>query len=165
MSERRELLQEQKQEIREAFTLFDLDNDGLLDKHELRAALRALGLDSSRETIQQHFINNIDNNINSNTVSSSSSSTNNTSNTVSYDTFFRGAASLTLSRDPKEEVRRAFQLFTGGRDTLTVGDLRRVANELGESITETELIAMIDEFDNDGDGALSWDEFASLIME
>lgn len=147
MSERRELLQEQKQEIREAFTLFDLDNDGLLDRHELKAALRALGLDASRETLQTHF----------NTTTGTT--------TTSYDTFFRGAAALALARDPKDEVRRAFALFTGGKDTLTVGDLRRVANELGEQVPESELAAMIDEFDTDGDGALSWDDFAQLIME
>lgn len=40
-----ELLNEQKQEIREAFSLFDMNNDGLLDYHELKVALRALGFD------------------------------------------------------------------------------------------------------------------------
>lgn len=46
-----ELLNEQKQEIREAFSLFDMNNDGCLDYHELKVALRALGFDLSKREV------------------------------------------------------------------------------------------------------------------
>ncbi|QBM86551.1 EF-hand domain pair [Metschnikowia aff. pulcherrima] len=46
-----ELLNEQKQEIREAFSLFDMNNDGLLDYHELKVALRALGFELSKREV------------------------------------------------------------------------------------------------------------------
>lgn len=46
-----ELLNEQKQEIREAFSLFDMNNDGLLDYHELKVALKALGFDLSKREV------------------------------------------------------------------------------------------------------------------
>lgn len=46
-----ELLNEQKQEIREAFSLFDMDNDGNLDYHEFKVALRALGFDMSKREV------------------------------------------------------------------------------------------------------------------
>jgi centrin-3 len=46
-----ELLDEQKQEIREAFSLFDMDNDGCLDYHELKVAFRALGFDLSKREV------------------------------------------------------------------------------------------------------------------
>lgn len=46
-----ELLNEQKQEIREAFSLFDMNNDGMLDYHEFRVALRALGFDLSKREV------------------------------------------------------------------------------------------------------------------
>jgi hypothetical protein len=36
-----------------------------------------------------------------------------------------------------------------------VKNLKRVARELGESVSEEELQAMIDEFDRDGDAAIS----------
>lgn len=48
---RAELLNEQKQEIREAFSLFDMNNDGLLDYHELKVALRALGFELSKREV------------------------------------------------------------------------------------------------------------------
>lgn len=46
-----ELLAEQKQEIREAFQLFDMNHDGKLDYHELKVALRALGFDASKKEV------------------------------------------------------------------------------------------------------------------
>lgn len=46
-----ELLNEQKQEIREAFSLFDMNNDGMLDYHELKVALRALGFDLTKREV------------------------------------------------------------------------------------------------------------------
>lgn len=46
-----ELLNEQKQEIREAFSLFDMNNDGRLDYHELKVAFRALGFDLSKREV------------------------------------------------------------------------------------------------------------------
>ena len=39
-------------------------------------------------------------------------------------------------------------------------NLRRVARELGENMSEEELRAMIDEFDTDGDGESMWRFFA-----
>lgn len=46
-----ELLAEQKQEIREAFQLFDMNHDGMLDYHEFKVALRALGFDASKKEV------------------------------------------------------------------------------------------------------------------
>ena len=40
-----ELSEEQRQEIKEAFELFDTDKTGTIDYHELKVAMRALGFD------------------------------------------------------------------------------------------------------------------------
>jgi centrin-3 len=42
---------------------------------------------------------------------------------------------------------------------ISLRNMRRVARELGENLTEDELQAMIDEFDRDQDGEISGDEF------
>lgn len=82
-----------------------------------------------------------------------------------------------MERDPDEEIARAFELFAGvagdgkvgrggrgGTGDVKIGieDLRRVATELGETLDEQELRAMIEEFDVDNDGLISREEFMAI---
>uniref|UniRef100_A0A8C5CG09 EF-hand domain-containing protein n=1 Tax=Gadus morhua TaxID=8049 RepID=A0A8C5CG09_GADMO len=48
-----ELTEEQKQEIREAFDLFDTDGTGTIDVKELKVAMRALGFEPKKEEIKK----------------------------------------------------------------------------------------------------------------
>lgn len=71
-----------------------------------------------------------------------------------------------LARDPRDEILRAFELFDeGAKGKITLQDLRRVARELGEGLEEEELVAMIEEFDLDGDGAISREEFVDICLQ
>lgn len=45
------LTDDQRQEIKEAFELFDTDKDGAIDYHELKVALRALGFDMKKAEV------------------------------------------------------------------------------------------------------------------
>ena len=93
---------------------------------------------------------------------------------------------MILARDPLDELRRAFRLFdTENKGKINIRDLKRVAKELGESLSEDELSvflipkiqgfpysvfpstdrqAMIDEFDLDQDGEISEQEFIASVL-
>ena len=67
-------------------------------------------------------------------------------------------------RDPIEEIRKAFALFDDDHTgKISIKNLRRVARELGETMTDDELQAMIDEFDTDKDGQISEAEFIAIM--
>jgi len=62
-------------------------------------------------------------------------------------------AERVVNRSPIEEIHRAFQLFDDDNTgKISLNNLKRVARELGETLDDDELQAMIDEFDLDEDG-------------
>ncbi|EOD51575.1 Cell division control protein [Neofusicoccum parvum] len=171
-----DLSDEQREEINEAFQLFDLDKDGYIDYHELKVSMKALGFDLPKQEILNILrVNGIPaNTINSKSKAPASSAaapanaptfTGPTRLLLPLPTFQAIMAHRILTRDPRDEVMRAFELFDeGGKGKITLQDLRRVARELGEGLQEEELAAMIEEFDLDGDGAIGRDEFVGICL-
>ena len=49
--ERPGLMQDEIEEIKEAFDLFDTDGSGTIDPKELRAAMQSLGFEAKNQTI------------------------------------------------------------------------------------------------------------------
>lgn len=48
-----ELNEQQKQEIKEAFDLFDADSTGTIDVKELKVAMRALGFEPTKDEVMK----------------------------------------------------------------------------------------------------------------
>ncbi|CBY01755.1 hypothetical protein LEMA_P005420.1 [Plenodomus lingam JN3] len=167
-----ELDEEQREEIGEAFNLFDLDKDGYIDYHELKVAMKALGFD-----LPKHEILAL---LNTHGVPAPAAGAGKQAQRAQQGQPFSGApgrqllsfqafqtlmAQKILARDPQEEIVRAFELFDeGGKGKITLQDLTRVARELGEGLSHDELVAMIEEFDMDGDNAISRDEFINICL-
>jgi len=143
-----ELTEDQKQEIREAFDLFDTDGSGTIDAKELKVAMRALGFEPSKEEIRK-LISEIDKD---------------GSGTVDFNEFLAMMTTKMGERDSTEEIIKAFRLFDDDETgKISFRNLKRVAMELGESINDEELQEMIDEADRDGDGEVSQDEFIRIM--
>merc|ERR1719465_317054 len=70
------------------------------------------------------------------------------------------------NRDPIEEINKAFKLFDDDNTgKVTFENLKRVAKELGERLTDEELQEMIDEADRDGDGEVNNEEFQRIMKK
>ncbi|ODQ65166.1 EF-hand protein [Nadsonia fulvescens var. elongata DSM 6958] len=150
LNQNRDLSEDQRQEIKEAFGLFDMDNDGHLDFHETKVAMRALGFEAKKPEVLK-IIRDHDRS---------------GRGLISFDDFSTVMAEKILSRDPLEEIRRAFALFDDDNTgKISLRNLRRVAKELGENLDEDELQAMIDEFDLDQDGEINEEEFIAICTD
>ena len=69
-------------------------------------------------------------------------------------------------RDGREEVIKAFRLFDDDETgKISLKNLRRVAKEIGEVMTEEELQEMIEEADLDGDGEIDQEEFLRIMKK
>ena len=61
---------------------------------------------------------------------------------------------------------KVFSLFDDdSTGAISFRNLKRVANELGENLTDEELQEMIDEADRDGDGMINEDEFFRVMKK
>ena len=67
-------------------------------------------------------------------------------------------------KDSREEILKAFRLFDDDETgKISFKNLKRVAKELGEVITDEELQEMIDEADRDGDGEVNEQDFLRIM--
>lgn len=83
-----------------------------------------------------------------------------TSDMIDLVTFTRMAGSMIVQR---EKALKAFGLFDkDGKGLLCLEDLQRVAQELGESMTDEQLQEMLDEVDGSGEGFVDQEDFLRL---
>lgn len=69
-------------------------------------------------------------------------------------------------RDPREEMMKAFRLFDDDETgKISFKNLKRVAKELGENMTDEEIAEMIEEADRDGDNEISEEEFMRIMRK
>lgn len=145
---RQGLDEEALDEIKEAFNLFDTEGRGNIDVRELKAAFRALGFQVKKSELRQLFID----------LEKDLSSAH-----VSFEEFLEMVTPRMLSRDSREEILKVFALFDDDNSgTISFKNLKRVAVELGENLTDEELQEMIDEADRDGDGVINEEEVTAL---
>ena len=142
--------EEQKQEIREAFDLFDTDGSGTIDAKELKVAMRALGFEPNKDEIKK-MIADIDKDGNG---------------TIDFEEFLAMMTAKMGERDSREEIMKAFRLFDDDETgKISFKNLKRVAKELGENMTDEELQEMIDESYRDGDGEVNEEEFFRIMKK
>jgi Ca2+-binding EF-hand superfamily protein len=135
-------------ELREAFTLFDTGAKGCLDAREFRSATRALGFDIKKEQI----------------VKMMDDVGKDRTETLTFEEFAAAMAERMQTKGTREEIARIFMLFDDEHQgKISFRNLKRVAMEIGENISDEDLRDMIAEADRDGDGALNFEEFYRVM--
>ncbi|XP_063702135.1 uncharacterized protein LOC134832150 [Culicoides brevitarsis] len=145
-----ELTEEQKNDVQEAFQIFDTEGKGFIDIKDLKVAIRALGFEPKKEEIKK-MAAEIDKD---------------GASKLSFEDFLGLMTSKIAEKDAKEEILKAFRLFDDDQTgAISFKNLKRVAKELGENLTDEELSEMISEADRDGDGEINQDEFLRIMKK
>uniref|UniRef100_A0A8B9X5W2 EF-hand domain-containing protein n=1 Tax=Bos mutus grunniens TaxID=30521 RepID=A0A8B9X5W2_BOSMU len=86
--------------------------------------------------------------------------------TISFEKFFAIMSVKMSEKDEKEEILKAFKLFDDDdTGSISLNNIKRVAKELGENLTDDELQEMLDEADHDGDGEINKEEFLKMMQK
>mmetsp|Transcript_53288 Transcript_53288/g.170730 ORF Transcript_53288/g.170730 Transcript_53288/m.170730 type:complete len:172 (-) Transcript_53288:185-700(-) len=128
--ERPGLKQDEIEEIKEAFDLFDTDQSGEIDLKELKAAMSSLGYESKNDTIFT-MLAELDKDGNA---------------SLDFEEFLdlMSAKEGRDERDTKEEIDKIFRLFDiDTKGTVSVRDVMKVCKELGERLTIEEVTEIV----------------------
>eukprot|EP00940_MAST-03C_sp_MAST-3C-sp2_P000336 g336.t1 len=148
--ERPGLSKEEIEEIREAFNLFDTDGSGSIDPRELKSAMQSLGFEAKNATIYQ-MIGDIDTD---------------GSGSIDFEEFLDMMTAKMSDKDSKADIQKVFNLFDDDKTgKITLKNLKRVAKELGETMSDAELNEMIERADTDEDGEINADEFYMIMTK
>ena len=86
--------------------------------------------------------------------------------TIDFDEFLTMMTAKMGQRDSREEMIKAFRLFDDDETgRISFKNLKRVAKDLGETMTDEDLQEMIDEADREGTGEVSLEDFMRIMKK
>ena len=142
--------EEQIEQCREIFNLYDKDGDGTIDSRELGDIMRSLGIYPSNEEVLE-MLKEVDTD---------------KSGKINFEEFLDLFTKKINEPDTEEDYIEAFKTFDKDDSGLiTPKNLVSVMKSLGERITEEEAEEMIKSADDDGDGTINFKEFCDIITK
>lgn len=143
---------EQEQEIRDAFSLFDHDGDGVISVQEVSKAMRALGQQLSESEVQS-LMKTAD--INQDGV-------------IDDDEFVqlmcRYFGRVSGEEDEMETLREAFNVFDRDKSGfISALEIKQVFLDLGERLSDADVQSLILVADTNNDGHISFEEFCKIV--
>merc|ERR1719272_1711764 len=147
--ERPGLTEDEIDEIREAFNLFDTDGSGLIDPRELKAAMQSLGFETKNPTIFQMIAD-----------------LGTDGGQIDFDEFLDSITQKLGDKETRSGIQKIFDLFDDDKTgSISLKNLKRVSKELGETMSEEELREMIERADSNGDGAITAEDFYTIMTK
>ena len=141
-----DLTEEQKNEIKEAFSSFEEEG---ITPDELKSAMKTLGFDS-----------------NNNEVGKILDKINSKKGPLKYEDFMDVMLEKESEKEPEGEIKKAFRvLCEEGMDKITMKSLSKICVDLGEKIGEDELQEMIGQNGKEQDEEISEDDFIKIMKK
>ena len=128
--------------------MFDQDGDGTITLNELRTVMQSLGQNPIDQELED-MINEVDNDGN---------------NEIDFEEFLTLMARNMQDLDEEKVIKQGFSVFDADEDgKITLDDLRRVMESLGEQLNENQLVEIIKELDSNSDDAIDFEEFQAIV--
>ena len=151
MSEKktRKLTEEQIQEFKEAFALFDRDGDALLTTSELGVVMRALGLTATEADLKEMVASfDKDNN-----------------GKLDFAEFLTLVAQKGIGDLDDAEVRSAFRVFDKENNGfISEAEFKHILIDVGDKISEDDVAEMMKEV-KIKNGMINYEEFIKLMVK
>eukprot|EP00094_Tigriopus_californicus_P002448 TCALIF_02365-PA protein Name:"Similar to Calmodulin (Suberites domuncula)" AED:0.28 eAED:0.28 QI:0/0.33/0/0.75/0.33/0.5/4/0/167 len=143
--------------FKEAFTVFDKNQDGTITTKELSTVMRSLGQNPTDAEVQD-MINEVD-------VDGSGA--------IEFPEFCVSTNQLVKEvmmvkkmqeSDTENEIREAYRVFDKERTgVIAISEMRLILSNLPEKLSEDEIEEMLHTADRDGNGVFSYEEFRMMI--
>ena len=148
---KKELSDEQLNEIQDSFELFnkdDKDGVGTIDAEELLVVMRALGHEPAQTDLKKQVAEVDKDN----------------TGQLDFDGYLNIILNKMAERPSHDDLLKAFRLFDPDcKRNITFTDLKRIAGQIGESIEDDELHEMITEADHSGTGTINQEDFIKIV--
>jgi len=146
VKEELKLNEEQIEEVKEAFALYDKNGDGTITTKALISVMRSLGKNPTEDETED-LINEVD--LDGNGV-------------IDFIEFLEMVAKMT--QDVDETIKEAFFIFDAdGSGSISTDEFREVMTSQGAKLSSSECNEIINEADRDGDGEINLEEFVNLL--
>lgn len=139
---------EKLQEYKESFKIFDKDEDGRISTNELKNVLNLLGKSPSEQELWD-IISEFDKDGNG---------------TIEFDEFVELISRLDSGDHEEENLKNAFEVFDkDGNGYIDKDELKEVMKQLGENLSDGQILKMMKEADGNSDGLIDFNEFKNLM--
>ena len=137
-------------ELKEAFTMFDRDKDGLINYNELGNVLKSQGFTPTNQELLE-MIADVDEN---------------EDDKINFEEFLILMHSRLKKADIENELNEAFSVYDkNGSGVISVREFKRIMNSLGEKICQEEIEEIIQKVDPKNRGSINYKDLTKLIVE
>ena len=134
-------------QYRDAFKLFDKNEDGVIDFNEFQEVTKSIGMESKPESIKL-IIDTIG-----------------TDSKVTFNQFLDVMTGRMKNMDSRKEVLKAFQVFDDKKDgTVRAGQLKHLLRTFYSIMTPAECDALINDANPDSEGNIKYEPFVERLF-